>query len=142
MTWSGDPFFYAEPTQIPTTYIVTTANESLSVVLPVDPENSCFFTALISGGASALGSTIFVLCVSVIIHVAVYQCVYKPRMLRRSRAVFDGVQHKGDNNNSTVPAEHEYTVIYEVIGEGVNVADMELKMNHNEVYGLAELTEN
>ena len=109
----------------------------------MDPENSCFFTALTAGGASALGSTILMLCISVIIHVTVYQCVYKPRM-RRSRAVFDGVdlEQKGDNNKSTVPGEHEYTVIYEVIGEGVNAADMELKMNHNEVYGLAELTEN
>ena len=107
----------------------------------MDPENSCFFTALIAGGASALGSAILVLRVSVMIHVTVYQCVYKPRM-RRSRAVFDGVEHKGDNNKSTVPAEHEYTVIYEIIGEGVNTADMELEMNRNEVYGLAELTEN
>ena len=110
----------------------------------MDTESSCFFSALIAGGASALGSTILVLCISVIIHVAVYQCVYKPR-LRRSRAVFDGIQKNDDNcyNKSTVPAdhEHEYTVIYEAIGEGVNTTDMELKMNRNEVYGLAASTE-
>ena len=120
---------------------ITTASEPLSAALPVDPGSSCFFTALIVGGASALGSTTFMLCASVIVHVAVYQCVYKPR-LRRHMPVgaTDGVRQKSDSNdNSTMPAgEHEYTVIYEVIGERVSTAVMEVEMKHNEVYGLAE----
>ena len=128
--------FLAETAPIPTT-ITNVANDS---ALPVDPEISCFSTALIAGGASGLGSAVLVLCVSVIIHVTVYQCAYKPRL--RSRAVFDGVNQKDDDRTTVSPAEHEYTVIYEVIGEGVNTADMALEMKHNEVYGLAEPTEN
>ena len=111
-------------------------------MLPMDPENSCFFATLIAGGAGALGSTILVLCVSVIIHVAVYQCVYKPR-LKRSRAVLanaiDDLYKKADSNNiSTLAAEHEYSFIYEVIGERASTAgaSMEVEMKRNEIYGL------
>jgi hypothetical protein len=116
----------------------------MSAALPVDPESSCFIATLIAGGAGALGSTILVLCVSVIIHIAVYQCVYKPR-LRKSRTVLaaDDVHQKRDSNDkNTAPAEHEYTVIYEVIGERVSTAGMDVEMKCNEVYGLVEPSEN
>ena len=136
-------YYYAEVTLKPTT--VTTATESPSVTLSVDPENSCFFAALIAGGAGALGSAILVLCVSVTIHVAVYRCVYKPR-LRRSRAVLanaiDDLNKKADRSNiGTVAAEHEYAFIYEVVGERASTAGMEIEMKHNEIYGLVEPSE-
>ena len=134
-------FSYAEITLKPTTVTsTTTESESPSIMLPVDPENSCFFATLIAGGAGALGSAILVLCVSVIIHVAVYRCVYKPR-LKRSRAVLanaiDDLYKKADSNNiSTLAAEHEYSFIYEAIGERASTTGMEVEMKRNEIYGL------
>ena len=65
--------YYAETTPIPFT-VANTADET-EQVLPVDHESACFFTALIAGGTSALGSIVIVLCISVVIHVTVYQCV-------------------------------------------------------------------
>ena len=117
----------------PTAATTNTVNESL---LPMDPENSCLFTALITGGASAFGSALLVLCISVIIHITVYQCVYKPRL--RSQAMLESVCQS--DNSSTAHCGHEYAAIYEVIGERVN--NTELEMKQNEVYGLAKPTEN
>ena len=117
---------------VPMQTAAVTVNESL---LPMDTENSCLFTVLITGGASAFGSAVIVLCISVVIHITVYQCVYKPRL--RSRAMLEGVCQK--DYSSTAHCGHEYAAIYEVIGERVN--NSELEMKHNEVYGLAEPTE-
>ena len=128
---TGCTIFTAEP--VPIQAAAVTVNESL---LPTDPQNSCLSTALITGGASAFGSVVFLLCISVIIHITVYQCVYKPRL--RSQAMLEGVCQ--NDNSSTAHCGHEYAAIYEVIGERVN--NTELEMKQNEVYGLAKPTEN
>ena len=47
---------FAETTPIP--FTVANMADETEQVLPVDHESSCFFTDLIAGGTSALGSTV------------------------------------------------------------------------------------
>lgn len=85
-----------------------------------------------TGVVSAVAAALLVASISVTIHIAVYQCVYKPRLRFLTQIVervASGMHQKDD------VAGHDYATIYDVIGQRDGT---DLKMNQNEVYGLAE----
>ena len=78
-----------------------------------------------AGVVSAIITGLLVASISVVIHITVYQCVYKPKL--KSSA---GVSGEGwtDDVNRCGDA-----IVYDVVNERVETS---LEMEHNEAYGL------
>ena len=85
---------------------------------------SCRVTAVTVGMVSAVVTGLLVAIISVAVHIAVYQYFYKPKLMRLSPVVQDGLGQTGD-------------VVYDVVREReVTVRDLE--MRQNEAYGLVK----
>ena len=117
----------------------TTALADESFVSP-DPDHKSeiqhgsysFMVLTMTGVVSAVAAALLVASISVTIHIAVYQCVYKPRLRFLTQIVervASGVHQKDDVTG------HDYATIYDDISQRDGT---DLKMNQNEVYGLAE----
>ena len=86
---------------------------------------SCRVTAVTVGVVSAVVTGLLVAVISVAVHIAVYQYFYKPKLMRLSPVVQDGLGQTGD------------VVVYDVVREReVTVRDPE--MRQNEAYGLVK----
>ena len=89
---------------------------------------SCTVTALTAGVVSVIITALLVSGISVAIHIVVYQCVYKPRLIQKSQAVVGGAGLRGDITGGGD------AIVYDVVDERVGTA---LEMKKNEAYGLA-----
>ena len=87
----------------------------------------CTVTALTVGVVSAVITALLVAGISMAIHIAVYQCLYKPRL--RSSTVTQGGTDQRDDVTGGGDA-----IVYDVVDERVGTA---LEMKQNEAYGLA-----
>ena len=111
----------------------------------------CTVTAITTGVVSATTTTLVVACMSLTIQIAVYQCVYKPR-LRSFTATASGRGHSLQREDATGYVD---SVAYDVVGERCMETTMEMKRNdayfvgervgglalkQNEAYGVARST--
>ena len=115
----------------------------------------CTVPALTAGVVSTVITALLVAGISVAIHIAVYQCLYKPRLRSevqnvsgykggRNTGIKDGSCCKGSQENSCKSDEdnsgHDYAVIYEVVGAKAKGSSDNniMTMTSNQVYGLTD----
>ena len=86
---------------------------------------SCRVTAITVGVVSTVVTALLVAVISVAVHIAVYQCFYKPRLIKSSPVVQDGPGQTGD------------AIVYDVVKEREGTVQ-DLEMRQNEAYGLVK----
>ena len=83
---------------------------------------------------SAVVTAFLVAVISVSVHIAVYQCFYKPRLMRSSPVVQDGSDQT--DNVTTAGGGVGDAIVYDVVNEREGTV---LEIRQNEVYGLVQL---
>ena len=96
--------------------------------LATDSEDkACTLTTLTVGVVSAVITALLVAGMSVVIHIAVYQCLYKPRL--KSAVAQGGTYQRGDVTGGGD------AIVYDVIDERVGTG---LKIKQSEAYGITK----
>ena len=95
-------------------------------------DSQCAIIALRTGVVSVIVTGLLVASISVAIHIAVYHCVYKPKL--RSSAEISGSSLKDDVDGC---GESGDTIVYDVVNERVETA---LEIKQNEAYSLTRAT--
>ena len=107
--------------------ITITNGESESVC------ESCRVTAVTVGVVSVVVTALLVGVISVAVHIAVYKCFYKPRLMRSSPVVQDGPGQTDDD--TTAGGGGGDAIVYDVVKEREGNV---LEMRQNEAYGLVK----
>ena len=94
---------------------------------------SCTGTAVTVGVVSTIVTALLVAIISVALHIAVYQCFYKPRLMRSSPVVQDGPDQTDDVTTAGGGAGD--AIVYDVVKQREGNV---FEMRQNEVYGLVQ----
>ena len=94
---------------------------------------SCTGTAVTVGVVSTIVTALLVAVISVALHIAVYQCFYKPRLMRSSPVVQDGPDQTDDV--TTAGGRGGDAIVYDVVKQREGNV---FEMRQNEVYGLVQ----
>ena len=89
--------------------------------------SQCAITAITTGAVSVILTAVLVAGISFAIHIAVYQCFYKPKLMPMATAV------GGESHNQITRNESEDGIVYDVIDERVGTT---LEMKENEAYSV------
>ena len=90
---------------------------------------SCTTTALIIGVISVVTTILLMLIISVVVHITVYQCVYKPKV-KSFRAVTVRDHDRTEKEDVTRGGD---AIVYDVVDKRVGIA---LEMKENEAYSV------
>ena len=113
--------------------------------------DSCTTTVLTTGLISVIITALLVAGISVIVHIAMFQCVYEPKM--KTNATVGCAGHTDDVGGSLVPRPSRHsqeksimgtrlvskggdTTVYDNVDKGIKTAALEMKETFNEAYGL------